>query len=232
MWGLLLVDIARHVQRAYAREAVMSEEKRSSYSICSKPKSSDRHGHDQPAVATGSLTMPINILMPARRRRWKRATLPSGSRRKATTVKSGDVIAEIETDKVTMEVEAVDEGTIAKIRVPEGTADVPVNDVIAILAGDGEDVKAAASAGGGAAAHEARRRTGSRCTGARRCSRTISCSCRESSAASRRSRTGTRRAGQWRRPHLLRLGAPSGERRRHRSRPYHRHGAARPRDSP
>jgi pyruvate dehydrogenase E2 component (dihydrolipoamide acetyltransferase) len=58
------------------------------------------------------------------------------------------VIAEIETDKATMEVEAVDEGTIAKILVPEGTQDVPVNDVIAVLAGDGEDVKAA---GAGAA---------------------------------------------------------------------------------
>ncbi|MEA2869687.1 MAG: hypothetical protein QOE39_4402, partial [Bradyrhizobium sp.] len=62
---------------------------------------------------------------------------------------SGDVIAEIETDKATMEVEAVDEGTIAKIVVPEGTQDVAVNDVIAVLAGDGEDVK---SAGAGAAA--------------------------------------------------------------------------------
>src|SRR5262245_63381579 len=50
-----------------------------------------------------------------------------------------------------MEVEAVDEGTIARILVPEGTQDVPVNDVIAIMAGDGEDVKAAASAGGAAA---------------------------------------------------------------------------------
>lgn len=61
-------------------------------------------------------------------------------------VKSGDVIAEIETDKATMEVEAVDEGTIAKIVVPEGTQDVAVNDVIAVLAGDGEDVKAAGAA--------------------------------------------------------------------------------------
>ena len=58
------------------------------------------------------------------------------------------MIAEIETDKATMEVEAVDEGTIAKIVVPEGTQDVPVNDVIAVLAGDGDDVKAA---GAGAA---------------------------------------------------------------------------------
>jgi pyruvate dehydrogenase E2 component (dihydrolipoamide acetyltransferase) len=61
-------------------------------------------------------------------------------------IKSGDVIAEIETDKATMEYEAVDEGTLAKIVVPEGTQDVAVNAVIAVLAGEGEDVKAAASA--------------------------------------------------------------------------------------
>ena len=61
-------------------------------------------------------------------------------------MQSGDVIAEIETDKATMEVEAVDEGTLAKILVPEGTQDVAVNDVIAVLAGDGEDVKAAGAA--------------------------------------------------------------------------------------
>ena len=61
-------------------------------------------------------------------------------------VKSGDVIAEIETDKATMEVEAVDEGVLAKIVVPEGTQDVTVNALIAVLAGEGEDVKAAAAA--------------------------------------------------------------------------------------
>ena len=60
-------------------------------------------------------------------------------------VKSGDVIAEIETDKATMEYEAVDDGTLAKIVVPEGTQDVAVNSVIAVLASEGEDVKAAAS---------------------------------------------------------------------------------------
>jgi pyruvate dehydrogenase E2 component (dihydrolipoamide acetyltransferase) len=60
-------------------------------------------------------------------------------------VSPGDVIAEIETDKATMEVEAVDEGVLAKIVVPEGTADVPVNEVIAVLAGEGEDPKAAGS---------------------------------------------------------------------------------------
>jgi pyruvate dehydrogenase E2 component (dihydrolipoyllysine-residue acetyltransferase) len=96
--------------------------------------------------------MPINILMPALSPTMEKGNLAKWLKKEGDKVKSGDVIAEIETDKATMEVEAVDEGTIAKILVPEGTADVPVNDVIAILAGDGEDVKAAASAGGGAAA--------------------------------------------------------------------------------
>ncbi len=94
--------------------------------------------------------MPINILMPALSPTMEKGNLAKWLKKEGDKVKSGDVIAEIETDKATMEVEAVDEGTIAKIVVPEGTADVPVNDVIAILAGDGEDVKAAASAGGGA----------------------------------------------------------------------------------
>ena len=95
--------------------------------------------------------MPINILMPALSPTMEKGNLAKWLKKEGDKVKSGDVIAEIETDKATMEVEAVDEGTIAKILVPEGTQDVPVNDVIAVLAGDGEDVKAAASAGAGAA---------------------------------------------------------------------------------
>jgi pyruvate dehydrogenase E2 component (dihydrolipoamide acetyltransferase) len=98
--------------------------------------------------------MPINILMPALSPTMEKGNLAKWLKKEGDTVKSGDVIAEIETDKATMEVEAVDEGTIAKILVPEGTADVPVNDVIAVLAGDGEDVKAAAS-GAKAAPHPA-----------------------------------------------------------------------------
>jgi pyruvate dehydrogenase E2 component (dihydrolipoamide acetyltransferase) len=94
--------------------------------------------------------MPINILMPALSPTMEKGNLAKWLKKEGDKVKSGDVIAEIETDKATMEVEAVDEGTIAKILVPEGTQDVPVNDIIAVLAGDGEDVKAA-SAGAGAA---------------------------------------------------------------------------------
>src|SRR5438094_1020483 len=89
--------------------------------------------------------MPINILMPALSPTKEKGNLAKWLRKEGDKVKSGDVIAEIETDKATMEVEAVDEGTIAKILVPEGTQDVPVNDVIAVLAGDGEDVKAASA---------------------------------------------------------------------------------------
>jgi pyruvate dehydrogenase E2 component (dihydrolipoamide acetyltransferase) len=89
--------------------------------------------------------MPINILMPALSPTMEKGNLAKWLKKEGDAVKSGDVIAEIETDKATMEVEAVDEGTLAKIVVPEGTPDVPVNQVIAVLAGDGEDVKAAAS---------------------------------------------------------------------------------------
>src|SRR5579872_751658 len=89
--------------------------------------------------------MPTNILMPALSPTMEKGNLAKWLKKEGDAVKSGDVIAEIETDKATMEVEAVDEGTLAKIVVPEGTQDVAVNSVIAVLAGEGEDVKAAAA---------------------------------------------------------------------------------------
>ncbi|MGN6461096.1 MAG: biotin/lipoyl-containing protein, partial [Pseudolabrys sp.] len=89
--------------------------------------------------------MPTNILMPALSPTMEKGNLAKWLKKEGDTVKSGDVIAEIETDKATMEVEAVDEGTLAKIVVPEGTQDVAVNSVIAVLAGEGEDAKSAAS---------------------------------------------------------------------------------------
>jgi pyruvate dehydrogenase E2 component (dihydrolipoamide acetyltransferase) len=92
--------------------------------------------------------MPINILMPALSPTMEKGNLSKWLKKEGDKVKSGDVIAEIETDKATMEVEAVDDGTIAKIVVPEGTQDVPVNDIIAVLAGEGEDVKAAGTGAG------------------------------------------------------------------------------------
>ncbi|GGH18088.1 acetyltransferase component of pyruvate dehydrogenase complex [Alsobacter metallidurans] len=95
--------------------------------------------------------MPINILMPALSPTMEKGNLAKWLKKEGDTIKSGDVIAEIETDKATMEVEAVDEGVLAKIVVPEGTADVPVNELIALIAAEGEDPKAVA-AGGGASA--------------------------------------------------------------------------------
>ncbi|MEA2934321.1 MAG: hypothetical protein QOD74_967 [Variibacter sp.] len=90
--------------------------------------------------------MPINILMPALSPTMEKGNLAKWLKKEGEKVSPGDVIAEIETDKATMEVEAVDEGVLAKILVPEGTADVPVNNIIAVLASEGEDVKAAAAA--------------------------------------------------------------------------------------
>ena len=105
--------------------------------------------------------MPINITMPALSPTMEVGNLAKWLVKEGDTVKSGDVIAEIETDKATMEVEAVDEGKIAKLVVPAGTQGVKVNAVIAILAVEGEDassaflpagkVSAAPTDGGGAA---------------------------------------------------------------------------------
>jgi pyruvate dehydrogenase E2 component (dihydrolipoamide acetyltransferase) len=96
--------------------------------------------------------MPINITMPALSPTMEEGNLSKWLVKEGDTIKSGDVIAEIETDKATMEVEAVDEGTVAKIVIPAGTENVKVNSVIAILAAEGEDAKAAASATPSAAA--------------------------------------------------------------------------------
>jgi pyruvate dehydrogenase E2 component (dihydrolipoamide acetyltransferase) len=99
--------------------------------------------------------MPINITMPALSPTMEEGNLAKWLVQEGDKVKSGDVIAEIETDKATMEVEAVDEGVVAKIVVPAGTEAVKVNALIAILAEEGEDVAAAAAAGGGSSAPKA-----------------------------------------------------------------------------
>jgi pyruvate dehydrogenase E1 component beta subunit len=86
--------------------------------------------------------MSINVLMPALSPTMEKGNLAKWLKNEGDAVKPGDVIAEIETDKATMEVEAVDEGILAKIIVPAGTQDVPVNELIAIIAADGEAVSA------------------------------------------------------------------------------------------
>lgn len=92
--------------------------------------------------------MPINILMPALSPTMEKGNLARWLKKEGDKVKSGDVLAEIETDKATMEVEAIDEGVLAKIVVPDGTADVAVNALIGIIASEGEDVGAAAAGAG------------------------------------------------------------------------------------
>ena len=87
--------------------------------------------------------MPINILMPSLSPTMEKGNLAKWLKKEGEAVKTGDVIAEIETDKATMEYEAVDDVVLAKIVVPEGTNYVPVNQLIAVLAQEGEDPKSA-----------------------------------------------------------------------------------------
>src|SRR2546423_2040166 len=93
-------------------------------------------------------TMPTPVLMPALSPTMEKGNLAKWLKKEGEAVKSGDVIAEIETDKATMEVEAVDEGTLGKILVPEGTNDVAVNTPIAMILGEGEDASALKNGGG------------------------------------------------------------------------------------
>src|SRR5262245_45788232 len=90
--------------------------------------------------------MSIELKMPALSPTMEEGTLAKWLVKEGDTVSSGDILAEIETDKATMEFEAVDEGKIAKILIPEGSDGVKVGTPIAILAGEGEDVSAAAAA--------------------------------------------------------------------------------------
>jgi pyruvate dehydrogenase E1 component beta subunit len=103
--------------------------------------------------------MPIQVLMPALSPTMEKGNLAKWLKKEGETIKSGDVIAEIETDKATMEVEATDEGTLGKILIPEGTADVAVNTPIATILADGETAadlgKAAAPAPAPSVAKEA-----------------------------------------------------------------------------
>jgi pyruvate dehydrogenase E2 component (dihydrolipoamide acetyltransferase) len=90
--------------------------------------------------------MPIELKMPALSPTMEEGTLAKWLVKEGDTVASGDILAEIETDKATMEFEAVDEGTIAKFLVPDGSDGVKVGTPIAVLAGEGEDVSASAPA--------------------------------------------------------------------------------------
>ncbi|HUR44049.1 MAG TPA: biotin/lipoyl-containing protein, partial [Aestuariivirga sp.] len=92
--------------------------------------------------------MPTNILMPALSPTMEKGKLAKWLKKEGDKVKSGDILAEIETDKATMEVEAVDEGTLGKILIADGTDDVAVNTPIAVILGEGEkagDIKPVSS---------------------------------------------------------------------------------------
>ncbi len=102
--------------------------------------------------------MPIDVLMPALSPTMEQGKLAKWLKKEGDKIKPGDILAEIETDKATMEVEAVDEGILAKILVDGGTDNVAVNTKIAVIAGEGEDASAAASAPAPAAAPPRRRR--------------------------------------------------------------------------
>src|SRR5262244_3545675 len=90
--------------------------------------------------------MPIQVLMPALSPTMEKGNLAKWVKREGDAIKAGDIIAEIETDKATMEVEAADEGTLGKILVPEGTEGVKVNTPIATLLAEGESPGAAMAA--------------------------------------------------------------------------------------
>jgi pyruvate dehydrogenase E1 component beta subunit len=99
--------------------------------------------------------MPIQVLMPALSPTMEKGNLAKWLKKEGEPIKSGDVIAEIETDKATMEVEATDEGTLGKILIPEGTADVAVNTPIAMILADGENAADLAKAPAPAAPQKA-----------------------------------------------------------------------------
>src|SRR5262245_19923158 len=104
--------------------------------------------------------MPTNVLMPALSPTMEKGKLAKWLKKEGDTIKSGDVIAEIETDKATMEVEAVDEGTLGKIVIGDGTEGVPVNTVIGVLLEEGEEQSALEGYrgdGGGAPARQPER---------------------------------------------------------------------------
>src|SRR5438477_6790622 len=99
--------------------------------------------------------MPIQVLMPALSPTMEKGNLAKWLKKEGEPVKPGDVIAEIETDKATMEVEAIDEGTLGKILVPEGTNDVAVNTPIAVILAEGEDASTLKDATGVARSQKA-----------------------------------------------------------------------------
>src|SRR6267378_6684150 len=106
-----------------------------------------KHCAEQNERVISGADMPIQVLMPALSPTMEKGNLSKWLKKEGEAIKSGDVIAEIETDKATMEYEAVDEGTLGKILIPEGTTDVAVNTPIAMILAEGEDSSALTDGG-------------------------------------------------------------------------------------
>src|SRR5882724_1809480 len=144
------------MSHASMRPRASSEKKKrsSAFARCSMPSWTRRPIPALPARSAekSRYFMPVNILMPALSPTMEKGNLAKWLKKEGDAVKAGDVIAEIETDKATMEYESIDDGVLAKIVVPEGSQDVPVNQLIAVLAQEGEDPKTAATAASAAAA--------------------------------------------------------------------------------
>src|SRR4051812_34257181 len=122
-------------------------------SRCRRPKTSPRPPATCSTGSDGDTAMSNNVLMPALSPTMTEGKIARWLKKEGEKVKSGDVLAEIETDKATMEVEAVDEGTLGKILVAEGTEGVKVNTPIAVIVGEGEDASAAEATGTSTAPH-------------------------------------------------------------------------------
>src|ERR1700724_83597 len=119
----------------------------SSASRCRRSRTSSRRPMKLPTAEVGGRvgggrSMPIEILMPALSPTMTEGNVTKWLKREGEEVRSGDVLAEIETDKATMEFEAVDDGRLGKILVPEGAQGIKVNQPIALLLGEGEDASA------------------------------------------------------------------------------------------
>ena len=132
----------------------------------------------------GGTEMPMQILMPALSPTMTEGKLAKWAKKEGDKVASGDVLAEIETDKATMEVEAVDEGILGRILVPDGTEDVAVNTPIALLLAEGEDAL-------GAGRRRRRRREGRHGAGA-----VAGCRSRRSTPAPKELPVAARAAGR------------------------------------
>src|SRR5262249_753526 len=134
------------MSRASMRPKANSPRKRRSRAFA--PSSMPRWTRRPIPARAEILAMPVNILMPALSPTMEKGNLSKWLKKEGDKVKAGDVIAEIETDKATMEYEAIDDGVLAKIVVPEGTQDVRANGMTAGLGEEGEDPKTAAAAAG------------------------------------------------------------------------------------